>query len=96
MLVLLRRCWPQEKAEERKEAPLGELDGYLARCREAGAVIPAGLGPLGQDPALDPEAAVNANLEEDRQRWVERRDAYVRAGMVSDLSFTFRMFLLIM
>ena len=73
--------------QEKKEEPiLGELDGFLARCQQAGAVVPPGLEPLGQPPALE-----DGNQEEERRRWVERRDAYVRVGMVSDLNFTFMM-----
>jgi hypothetical protein len=77
--------------EAKKVEPiLGELDGFLARCQQAGAVVPPGLEPLGQPPALE-----DGNQEEERKRWVERRDAYARVGMVSDLNFTCMMILLI-
>ena len=83
-LVVLQRLWPQEKEEVKPV--LGELDSFLARCQQAGAVVPEGLEPLGQPPALE-----DGNQEEERRRWVERRDAYVRVGMVSDLNFSFMM-----
>ena len=69
LLAVLRRAWPQVR--EQVAAPLGEMDAFLARCREAGAVVPEGVQEA-------------ANLEEGQRRWAERRDAYVRAGMVSD------------
>ena len=76
--------------EKTKEPVLGELDGFLARCQQAGAVVPPGLEPLGQPPAL----LEHGDQEEEQRRWRERRDAYARVGMVSDLIFTFMMILL--